>query len=434
MSGTAFRDALADFPGDAQPPPPCLQSWPRSIGEEARIGLVGDFIRTLEPHTESDLSAVLIQFLAAFGNCVGSAPSFLVERTLHTTRLFLVVVGESSKARKGTGWDNVRGLFNLVDEFWTKRIASGLSTGEGLIWNVRDPIVKVGKDGEEQVVDAGESDKRALIVESEFGSVLKVGNRETNTLTAVIRDAWDKPDLRTMTKNSPAKATGAHLSIIGHITLPELRRTLASTDCLNGFANRFLWVCARRSKLLPEGGAMDEAEFHRVAKALRLALDDAREVKKLTRSEQARELWIKVYPELTADRSGVFGAVTSRSEAQVLRISMIYALLDGTALITERHLRAALEVWRYCEESAQFIFWEKLENPNAQTIQRALLTHGENGMSRSEISDLFQRHLSKAEIDSALNSLGSLGLAHSSAENTGGRATERWFPGAKKAK
>ena len=41
---------------------------------------------------------------------------------------------------------------------------------------------------------------------------------------------------------------------IGHITVEELRRNLTETETSNGFANRFLWCCVRRSKLLPEGG------------------------------------------------------------------------------------------------------------------------------------------------------------------------------------
>ena len=75
--------------------------------------------------------------------------------------------------------------------------------------------------------------------------MLKVMTREGNTLSPVIRSAWDSGDLRSLTKNSPARATGAHVSIIGHITKDELRRLLTETESANGFANRFLFLgCA----------------------------------------------------------------------------------------------------------------------------------------------------------------------------------------------
>jgi hypothetical protein len=50
-----------------------------------------------------------------------------------------------------------------------------------------------------------------------------------------------------MVKNSPLKATGAHISIIGHITKDELRARLTRTDMANGLANRFLFCLVKRS-------------------------------------------------------------------------------------------------------------------------------------------------------------------------------------------
>ena len=73
------------------------------------------------------------------------------------------------------------------------------------------------------VIDDGVLDKRLFVIESEFANVLKVMAREGNTLSPVLRRAWDTGDLRTLTKNSPARATGAHISIIGHITRQENR-------------------------------------------------------------------------------------------------------------------------------------------------------------------------------------------------------------------
>src|SRR4029077_3815744 len=80
--------------------------------------------------------------------------------------LFAVLVGESSKSRKGTSWQHTLRIFERADEEWKKnRIAGGLSSGEGLIWSVRDPITKTVKNRksgkyEDELVDAGVSDKR----------------------------------------------------------------------------------------------------------------------------------------------------------------------------------------------------------------------------------------------------------------------------------
>ena len=112
---------------------------PKGLEEEAFYGLAGDFVKTVGPHTESDPAALLIQFLVSFGNIVEREAHFHIEADDHHTNLFTVIVGRTSKARKGTSWGHVRSLFREIDEDWgSNRIQSGLSRGEGLIWNVRD--------------------------------------------------------------------------------------------------------------------------------------------------------------------------------------------------------------------------------------------------------------------------------------------------------
>jgi hypothetical protein len=94
-----------------------------------------------------------------------------------------------------------------------------------MIWAVRDPIERrepikdKGRivDYQNQIVDQGVDDKGLLALESEFAT-LRVLGREGKTLSALIRQAWETGNLRILTKNSPARATGAHITIIGHLT------------------------------------------------------------------------------------------------------------------------------------------------------------------------------------------------------------------------
>src|SRR5437763_830536 len=104
------------------------------MAEEAFVGLPGEIVRLIEPHTESDRSGLLLSCHALFGNCVGRGPHYLVESTEHGPNLFVLKVGDSAKARKGTGEDRVLSFFRHVDEEWTrKRRHTGLSSGEGVI-------------------------------------------------------------------------------------------------------------------------------------------------------------------------------------------------------------------------------------------------------------------------------------------------------------
>lgn len=409
---------------------------------EAFYGLAGDVVRTISPETEADNAAILIQLLAAFGSIIGRTAYFSVEAARHYLNLFVVLIGATSKGRKGTSWGHVNRLAKGVDEIWAKNcITSGLSSGEGLIWAVRDPIEKQepikekGRiiDYQMNIVDAGVADKRLLVLEAEFASVLRVMARETNTLSAIIRHAWDDGELRVMTKNSPAQATGAHISIIGHITKDELRRNLEETETANGFANRFLWTVVRRSKLLPEGGRLSDRECNLLIERLHKAVTSARGISEIQRDDEARNLWHKIYEDLSSGHAGLLGAVTSRAEAQVMRLACLYALLDCSSIVRRVHLEAGWAVWRYCEASARYVFGDAMGDRVADEMLRALRESGEEGLTQTDLNNLFSGHQKKGSMSRALSLLQEQGRVTCEREETGGRPSLRWFSVTSKA-
>lgn len=403
-------------------------TWP-IIDQAAFYGLAGDVVRTIEPHTEADPIAILVQFLVYFGNVVGRNPHYRIEGDYHRANIYAVLVGDSSKSRKGTSAGRVRSVMKYADEKWTdERVKSGLSSGEGLINEVRDERRSISQDTKEiEIVDTGVTDKRLLIAEPEFANALTVMERAGNTLSPVIRAAWDGLPLSTLTKNSPLKATGTHISIVGHITTDELRARMNRTDLANGFANRFLFVCVRRSKLLPHGGSISDDEIRALGERVRLAVEYATTVTHITMTKDARDAWEIAYPFLSADRPGLLEAVTARAEAQVIRLALLCGLLDHKREIDLPHLRAALAVWEYAEASAVRIFGDALGDPIADEIYRALKQAGGKGMSRTAIRDFFGRHQSTGRISAALDLLAKKGRSRCRTTATDGRPLETWF-------
>jgi Bifunctional DNA primase/polymerase, N-terminal/Protein of unknown function (DUF3987) len=402
--------------------------WPKALKEDAYCGLVGDFVRTIEPHTESDPAALLVQFLTAFGNSVGAGPHFQIEGKAHRSNLFCLIVGRSSKARKGTALAHVMKVLKRVDARWAQRcLASNLSSGEGIIWAVRD--IDQNKNGNNKKrkadFDHATSEKRLLVVQSEFASALRIQRREGNILSPIVRQAWDGDKLRILTKNSPVQTTGEHISIIGHITQDELRRELRDTDGANGYANRFLFVCVERSKYLPLGGHVKRRDLEPLTRKLTNAHFHARKATQMCFTPKAEELWGRNYERLTAEVPGMLGAITARAEAQVLRLSIVYALLDCKTEITTRHLRAALAVWKYCAHSARYIFGGALGDKKADRILQALRKN-RHGMTRTQIRELFKHNVAAEIIERALTFLSQQNLATFSKEETDGRPVERW--------
>jgi hypothetical protein len=283
-----------------------------------------------------------------------------------------------------------------------------------------------------------------------------VGEREGATLISILRDAWDRGSLSTRARHNRQIATGAHVSFLGHSTVEELNLTLSDNNRVNGFANRYLFVCAQRSKFLPRGGnRLDEQLRDQLVEKLRKAFvfargkpaqpmgedDEAVEsadvmddmvggVRAMGFSKGAGKLWDQVYGELSKGADGMLGAVTDRAEAQVRRIACIYALLDECNFVKEVHLKAALEVWRYCFESARYLFGRVEMHSRAMgRILEALRAAGKNGMSRHQIrQQVFRQNKSAEEIGRALQELEKQGRARrATAASTGGRPSEQWY-------
>jgi hypothetical protein len=419
---------------------PASLDWPKALSEQAFHGLVGDIVRTIEPHTESDPAALLIQSLVAFGNVIHRGPHWRAEAVRHPLNLFAVLVGETSKARKGTSWGHVCKLVSRADEtVWGAYcIQTGLSSGEGLMHAVRDSDPFNGENGsaagsddkrriDSRPFDAGPMDTRLLVMEPEFVSPLRMMSRDGNTLSPVIRQAWDGQKLQVLTKQCPESANNAHISIIGHITRDELMREMARIDMANGFGNRFLWACARRSKMLPDGGYIPEADFDRLATQMKQAVEFANSLGdyEIRRDPEAKALWHSIYANLSEGKHGLFGAVTSRAEAQVMRLACIYALLDRSTEVRKVHLEAALAVWNYCEASARYIFGDALGDPLADTLL-SLLRLNPQGLTRTEINNILGRNRKSENIERPLLLLSKLGLARIEIQQTTGRPIERW--------
>jgi hypothetical protein len=408
--------------------------WPDPPGEEAFHGLAGRIVRAIEPASEADTTALLVQALITFGNIIGRSAHLQVEADRHHGNEFIVLVGRTAKARKGTSWGRIERLCQEVEEQWAaERVQSGLSSGEGLIWAVRDPIEKqerIKEKGqpvryETVVVDPGISDKRLLVYEPEFANVLKQTERQGNTVSVILRHAWDGRNLRAMTKNSPARATGAHVSLVGHITTEELRRYLTQTETANGFANRFLWVCTDRSKLLPRGGRVDPGAWAALRSELVDALAFAKSAGEVQRDDEATAVWCDVYGPLSEGKPGLAGALLARAEAHVMRLASLYALLDRSTVIGAPHLMAALALWDYCERSVYFIFGDQLGDPLADDLLR-LLRSCPGGLTRTEIRDYLGRNQSSERIGHALGLLLQHKLACRDLQQTKGRPIERW--------
>jgi hypothetical protein len=401
-----------------------------ALGADAFYGPLGRIAKAIEPESEAHVATILLQLIVGFRNLVGRSPYASVGTEYHHANLFGVIVGQSSKSRKGTSWSAVRAVLKEIDSDWAPNcLKSGLSSGKGLIYNVRDAVYGYEKkEHKDVIVDSGITDKRLMIQESEFAQPITVMGRKDNTLSEVLRAAWDTGKLNTLTKNNPVTASDAHVSMIGHITKEELMRLLPTHEFFNGFANRFLWIAAKRVRRLPEGGNFRVESISTEINELKRAIDAARKNTAIFRSDEAKKYWAEIYPTLSKDRFGKAGVVCNRAEAQVLRLSMLYAIADGSPTTELVHLKAALAVWQYCEDSAKYIFGNDPANPDALKILDRLRQAGGGGLMLSQIRRMvFSDNKSSDEVSHMLEELEAAELISCKKVKTNGPPAETWF-------
>jgi len=304
-----------------------LKVEPPVLDPIALYGVLGDVVKKLEPHTEAHPAALLIQYLVTLGNIIGRGAYCQTEADRHYTNLFGGIVGDSSVGKKGTSWGRVISFVREVDSDWSKgNIVSGLGSGEAVIDKLKDS---------NDPITAAFTDKRLLLMEGEFAQVLQVMNRSGCTVSSIIRNSWDTGNLSNLTKGNHMQATDAHMSILAHITKAELRRLMSSVDATNGFSNRFLWCYSSRTKFLPDGGNIHPEEFYNEVSCIRRNITTIQTAGsfQVNRDKAASKYWHEIYHDLTAARVGRWGSSTSRGAPQVVRISLLFCLLDGKRII-----------------------------------------------------------------------------------------------------
>ncbi len=415
-----------------------LKEWPH-FSWKACPGILGEFVKLATYDSEADPAAICITALVRFGAEVygyapNKGPHVYVGETIHPPRLFAVICGNSSKARKGTSKHPVTKLFDRdfcngadlhsLDLHLPARESGGpLSTGEGLAYHVRDESDEERERWQrmrphERIREKG--DKRLIIQDEEFASGLTCTKREGNTLSMGLRCFWDSGDYAPLTKNNPITVRGAHINIITHITMQELSLCLGDVQAFNGFGNRFLWICARRSKLVALPSRMPESQLAPLQRELWQLVAKAQRQGTMRMNGNALEMWRNIYPDLSQEHTGLAGCIINRAEAQTLRLALLYALLDGQECIGEAHLHAALAMWQFAQDSALYIFGDRAIDP----LEEKVLTLLKQGpLTATELNAALNRNVPQKRLQPLLQQLEAQQRICFRKEKSGGRPT-----------
>lgn len=336
-------------------------------------GVLGDITAAAAPTTEADPVGIYASLLAGVGVLIGPGPYVRVGNTRHPLLIWPLLLGRTGSGRKGeaTGTAEIF-LRKVAPDSADRRTVTGLSSGEGLIERIRDD-----EDSEES------KDKRLLVIEPEFTSVMARSKREGSTLAAVQRQAWDGRALSVLNRQQ-LRASASHVAIIGHITPQEFRIRLSEADMTGGTYNRYLPVFVDRSQRLPIPEGVSDHTVEALSDKLREGIDAATQIRQIQLGREATQLWTAdLYDEFTEadDEDRAEAEFTRRAAPYCLRVAGLLAALESRALIGAADLGAAAALIRYSIASARYVLDRQARNPRLDRIRRAVDAAGQAGLS-----------------------------------------------------
>lgn len=402
-------------------------------------GILGEVVQLCCQHSEAVPVAVAAHALSWFSAMIGPLRYYQIGDECRRLNDFILLIGPSGMG-KGTSEYGPKKIFKQVEEClqthfaeqWhrgqTEGIAEypqldvhegGLSSGEGLATAKADNL-KMGK--EEPPVEV--TDKRFLLLESEFGNVLNMAERQGNTLSHVLRNGYDGKTIRPLTKRDRVCVTDPFFVLVGNITPGELTgHRQNAVMSVNGMLNRMLMLWTHTTQRQPIPKPMDAARLSTVADQLAGGILKARNfsfethyrkqaalARPVTLSKAAEQLWIEVYPKLiNMPDCDIVQALCRRHRLHVLILAALLALLDNREVISTNDLSSALAWSDYAKQSVvyayQFFNEQRLSDYHRQVgegILRAVDYHG-GQCKMSDIYSWFNKRIKQESLRHGMN-------------------------------
>ena len=392
-----------------------MHPLPRPMSAAAFYGPAGDAVRLFSPESEACPEGIYVNLLAILGHLIGPRPHIYMGSAVHRCNLFSANPGVSGAGRKGT---NVTDASWITDQAEHKvKFARGLTSGEGLIGAVNRQHGPV------------------FCLETEFGGTLKCMGRKNNNMADVLKQAWDGQHLSILTRSDPVACEGAFVSMISQMTYGNVRSLFSSEEVEAGLANRFLWVHTYQAQVLERkvDWADLKTRFAPIAQRLRVAIQwgqkETDDNIPLLMTPEAEEAWYKggIYRRLSSPRMGMYGIATQRRAQQVMRVAMIFAVLDCQHAIELKHITPAVALWDYCDATAAHIWGSPQVEGDVEKIVLVLKTE-QARMTKYEINRrAFGGRKRPRELEELLTKAQATGeIVYMPPVKTGGKPRHEW--------
>jgi hypothetical protein len=176
----------------------------------------------------------------------------------------------------------------------------------------------------------------------------------------------------------------------------------------------------RRVTPVVDEGAVPAAVTARLGELLGPRLARARAAGNVSRGNDMLSYWFTKYGEISEDDpGGLLGIAVARAAWFVTRLSLVYAVTDGETEIRQRHIDAALSLWRYCRASAAWALGGRASDSLEERLLELISGAGPAGLSLSQQSASLGRNVPAGRLAAARRFLEDRGMVETVPVATG---------------
>jgi hypothetical protein len=245
--------------------------------------------------------------------------------------------------RKGYALSTAKALLgDSIGDFLGLRTQGGISSGPSLVQTLYETE-------QDSLTSEGGMDGRAVIVDEEWSTTLKLTNR-CPKYSGVFRTAWDGGRLSNVTKKDGKRVEVTvdtpSLGFHAHIQPAAWAKYISMAEAQGGSYNRILPVMVERSKLIRTAkNRRNPLTEIKVSASLRLAYEWARkEVREMELSDAAAERYDDLraeYEDTMDELPEEVSCFIERADEQVMRVACILTAAERKTLVSVKALEAA---------------------------------------------------------------------------------------------
>ncbi len=358
--------------------------------------LCNQYMQILEDVTEAPRSYHLFTFLTIVGMLVGRSAYISWGADKIFPNLWTMIVGHTGRARKSSTINKGRAILNDIAP--DVQVLSSLSTWEGLL--------SAMQRSNDNIVLRNEV---TIVCMSEFDGFLKKTRQDSIAhLIPQLCDLYDcQADVRSVTKGNPLVVKNPFFSILAGIQPEVLEKSFQSNDVHGGFAGRFIYVYDVSDKEIPIPIWNKQKEYNALLMELNAIKITNTKERAYAISDDCIEIWNLFYHTYRTPNGDppLLLQLNDRMQNHVLKIAMLFAILDESDNIDKKHLVDAVSIGYWLMYNNRKLFGMLGISEQQRIEQKIIDLIGVGVCNRREIFQSLSGRITGRDFDYAITGL-----------------------------